>query len=264
MNFGTIKDLFVEKLIESYINGGDDGKVTYKNFLKILKESETLKTAFIIFKNIEEKTFVDKIDAAEYLKETISLFDKFRGEKSLHSEMEKLSGLIKENNLEQRTPKTLHQDLQNLLTTPKTIHTLDKLQEAKERVINWLISEKQVVKESEEETFVRKNINPKKFLEIAVEKFNDKYKDSLTEEEKNILKTLRENNENEIKSLVEELVKENISLVNSYIDENKDNVLIKTKLLETKDQIYRMVENNVSFKDSVLKLYELKKNLKDA
>jgi hypothetical protein len=263
MNFGTIKDLFVEKLIESYINGGDEGKVTYKNFLKILKESETLKTAFIIFKNIEEKTFEDKIGATEYLKETISLFDKFRGEKSLHSEMEKLGGLIKENNLEQKTPKTLHQDLQDLLTTPKTIHTLDKLQEAKERVINWLVSEKQVVKESEEETFVRKNVNPKKFLEIAVEKFNDKYKDSLTEEEKNILKTLRENDENEIKSLVEELVKENISLVNSYIDENKDNVLIKAKLLETKDQIYRMVENNVSFKDSVLKLYELKKNLKD-
>jgi hypothetical protein len=264
MNFGTIKDLFVEKLIESYINGGDEGKVIYKNFLKILKESETLKTAFIIFKNIEEKTFEDKIGATEYLKETISLFDGFRGEKSLNSEMKKLNNLIKESGLENKTPKTIHQDLQDLLTTPKTIHTLDKLQEAKERVINWLVSEKQVVKESEEEAFVRKNVNPKKFLEIAVEKFNDKYKDSLTEEEKNILKTLRENNENEIKLLVSELVKENISLVNSYIDENRDNVLIKAKLLETKDQIYRMVENNVSFKDSVLKLYELKKNLKDA
>jgi hypothetical protein len=264
MNFGTIKDLFVEKLIESYTNGGNEGKITYKNFLKILKESETLKTAFIVFKNIEEKTFEDKIIAAEYLKETISLFDKFRGEKSLPTEMEKLNSLIEENELKNKTTKTLHKNLQNLLTTPKNIHTLDKLQEAKECVINWLVSEKRVVTESEEESFIRKNINPKKFLEIAVDKFNDKYKDSLTEEEKNILKTLRENNEDEIKSLVNGLVKENIDLVNGYINENKDNVLIKAKLLETKDQIYRMVENNYSFRESVLKLYELKKNLKDA
>ena len=34
MNFGTVKDIFVEKLVESYTNGDDKGKKLYKNFLK--------------------------------------------------------------------------------------------------------------------------------------------------------------------------------------------------------------------------------------
>ena len=56
MNFGTLKDIFLEKLIESYTSEDTLGKDLYKKFLKILKENETLKTSFIVFKNIENKT----------------------------------------------------------------------------------------------------------------------------------------------------------------------------------------------------------------
>jgi len=125
------------------------------------------------------------------------------------------------------------------------------------------MTEKSVIKEESDQNIIKKNVDPKKFLDIAVKKFNEKYKDSLTEEEKNILKVLRENNEEKIKILVSELVKENISLVNQHLEKNVDNVTIKSKLLETKDTIYKMVENNDSFGQHVLRLYELKKNLKN-
>jgi len=265
MNFGTVKDIFVEKLVESYTNGDDKGKKLYKNFLKLIKESETLKTAFIVFKNIEDNTFKSESSAIEYIKESVSLFDNFKGEKSLNSEIEKLTSLLESYDVDYKNKKvkTIHKDLQNLITSPKNVYTLNKLQESKEGLVSWLMTEKSVIKEESDQNIVKKNVDPKKFLDIAVKKFNEKYKDSLTEEEKDILKVLRENNEEKIKTLVSELVKENISLVNQHLEKNVDNVTIKSKLLETKDTIYKMVENNDSFGQHVLRLYELKKNLKN-
>jgi hypothetical protein len=265
MNFGTLKDIFVEKLIESYISEDKSGKDLYKNFLKILKENETLRTTFIVYKNIEGKTIKSETAANEYLKESISLLENFRGEKSISTESEKLISLLEKYNIDLSGVKAkgLHESLQNLLTTKKSVSTIDKLHESRTNVISWLMSDKETISESEDKSYVRKNIDPRKFLEVAVNKFNEKYNDSLTEEEKNILKVLRENNEEKTKTLVSDLVKETIQLVNQHLDDYGDNVTVKSKLLETKDVIYKMSENNDSFNEKVLRLYELKKNLKN-
>lgn len=265
MNFGTLKDIFTTKLVESYSNKDNKGKELYRNFLKILKESETLKTAFIVFKNIESKTIKSEVKANEYIKESISLFEKFKDKNSLNLEIKKLTTLLESYEIDYKNTETkpLHKNLQNLITSPKNVYTLSKLQEAKEELISWVTSEKENINEDIEKKYVRDNINLNKFLDIATSKFNEKYKDSLTEEEKNILKVLRENNEEKTKTLVSELVKETISLVNQHLDKHAENVTIKSKLLETKDVIYRMSENSDSFSDKILKLYELKKNLKN-
>lgn len=263
MNFGTLKNIFTEKLIESYTSEEKVGKNLYKKFLKILKESETLKTAFIVFKNIESQTLNSETAANNYLKENISFLDNFRGEQSLKEQSKKLLTLLESNGIEYKNlkPTKLHQDIQNLITSPKNVGTLQKLQESRESVISWLVSKKDVIKETEGDKYIKKNINPKKFLNIAIDKFNKKYKDSLTEEEKNILKVLREENLEKINTLVSSLVKENISLINKHLKDNSKNLNIKSKLLETKDTIYNMIGDNDSFSEKVLKLYELKKNL---
>lgn len=265
MNFGTLKDIFLQQLIESYTGKNEYGKELYKKFLSTLKESETLKTSFIVFKNIEEKTINNEINAVEYLKESISLFDTFKGKNSLKSEIKKLTSLLDEHgvNYNDTPTKKIHESLQSLITTKKEVSNIDLIQEQKSNLVQWLMIDKQVVNENKNKDLIKKGVNPKKFLEIATQKFNEKYGDTLTEEEKNILKVLRENNQEKIKTLVSELVKENISLVNKHLDESSENIVLKSKLLETKDTIYKMMENNDSFKENVLKLYELKKNLKN-
>ena len=264
MNFGTLKDIFTEKLIESHLTGDKKGKSLYKDFLKTLKESETLKTTFIVYKNIEDKTIKSEVAANEYLKESISIFDKFRGQKSLISEMKKLTSLLDKYGVDYKSKETkpLHESLQTLVTTNKNISNIDKIHEHKNSIVSWLMSDKKVISESEDD-FVREGVDPNKFLELAVNKFNEKYKDSLTEEEKNILKVLREKDEEKSKTLVSELVKETIELVNNHLDFYSENVTVKSKLLETKDAIYKMAENNDSSNEKVLKLYELKKSLKN-
>ena len=148
-----------------------------------------------------------------------------------------------------------------LIVTKKTVSTIDKIQESKTEVISWLMSDKDVTEESNDKKYVRDNIDPNKFLEIAVSKFNDKYKSSLTEEEKEILKVLREDDEEKTKSLVSTLVRETVNLINTHLETEGQNINIKEKLLETKDVVYKMTENNGNFSSKVLKLYELKKNL---
>ena len=159
------------------------------------------------------------------------------------------------------TTNELYSNLQNLITTPKNIHNLEKIQKSRKFVTEWMVKDKINISESKEEDLIRKDINPKKFLNIAINKFNEKYKDSLNEEEKYILKVLRENNEDTIKNLVSSLVKETVTLVNKHLSESGENTKIKEKLLDTKDVIYRMSEDNGDFNQNVLKLYELKKSL---
>ena len=268
MNFGTIKDIFTNKLIESYVSGdsnlNEHGKKLYKSFLKELKENETLRTAFIVYKNIEEKTIKNESLANDYLKENISFLNKFRGDKSLVSQTKKLVKILEDKgfNFENVKTKEIHESLENLIKTKKSVVNIDKIQESKSNLLSWLMSDKNsnVIKEEESE-WVKENYNLKDFIKIVTNKFNEKYKDSLTEEEKNILKVLRENNEDTLKDLVSNLVKETVSLVNKHLEGNRKNITIREKLLETKDVIYQMTENNDNFSEKVLKLYELKKNL---
>ena len=99
MDFGTLKDLFTEKLIESYSSKSEDGKILFKKFIKTINESETLKTAFIVYKNIENNTIKSEIRANDYLKESISLFNEF-GNNSLTLENKKLISILEDHSID--------------------------------------------------------------------------------------------------------------------------------------------------------------------
>ena len=73
MNFGTIKDIFASVLVESHLTKDKNGKELYKKFLKILKENETLSTAFIVYKNIENKTIKNEIQQLAAEKPVLSI-----------------------------------------------------------------------------------------------------------------------------------------------------------------------------------------------
>jgi hypothetical protein len=95
---------------------------------------------------------------------------------------------------------------------------------------------------------------------VVTKKYNEKYS-NISEEEKKVIKTILSKNDLEQETLLKDMVKESIILINKSLKEYGDNINIKSKLLEAKDIVYNLEFNKETFKDDILKVYELKNNL---
>jgi hypothetical protein len=258
MNFGTIKDIFASQLVESQISGDEKGKNLYKKFIKLMTEDEILKSQFIVYKNIENKYFDSEVNASEYVKENISALKRYSIE-DIEKSNKKLITLLESNGVE-LTPESyrkLHKSIHTLVSEEKSATNVNKIHESFETVKDWLMVEKT---RQEKSDYVKEGVDPKVFLELVVEKYNEKYSE-LSEEEKEIVRVLREGDDSSMESLMKKLVKESVTLINNHLQEYGDNLGMKEKLLEAKDVIYGMVDNDDSFGEKVLKLLELKNNL---
>lgn len=341
MNFGTIKDIYAKFLINSYLTEGKvkKHKNLYKNFIKTISENEILRTEFIVYKNIENGYFPSESSAIEYLKENISLFDKYRKE-DIKKVNENLAQKLIVNTKGYTVPgtkhpadicliksKNIHEALDTLITLEKKAETINTLHESFEFVKKWLTTPKNVLNENykpgdkivvnripEEKPYDRiprgyedikigdvltitkvwdnanhkvygtdfvndygisdsdiknltgknlrenKKIDPNKFLDIAVEKYNEKYS-TLGEEEKKVLKTIMSSNKNEKESLLKDMIKESITLINNALEEYGGNIDVKSKLLGAKDLLYNMEFNESTYGEDISKIYDLKQSL---
>jgi len=259
MDFGTLKNKFTQEYINSHINEDSKGKELYKEFLNIIKESDTLKSFFVVYKNLENKTTSSEFEAGKYLDENLSVLDKFRGEKSIVNECKKLVNLLESYGIElNEQPNELNESLHKLTTTSKGVETIDVIHESKLNVIKHLMTEKSNHKENDD--LVRENIDVKKFLNIATEKYNEKYS-TLSEEDRKMIKVVTSGTNEEKESLLKSMVKETLSLVNDKM--TTTNLSLKEKLLETKDVIYNISESGLdNFSNNFKKLYDIKNILK--
>lgn len=262
MNFGILKDTFLGKLIESYVNETEDGKLMYKKFLKALNENEILRNEFIVYKNIEEKKLDNDFNASMYIRENVSLFKDFT-KKEIVKANKLLADILKECGVSDFSEnKPFYESLHNLICEKKTVDTLDLLYESFNKVKNFVLEDKISIENVDSKKYVTENVEPNKFLEIVVKKYNEKYNSELNEEEKLILKVIKSNDIQEQKNVINQIGKETIGLINKHLKENGGNLKIKEKLLESKDVIYEMFEgNNEDLKNNILKLYELKTSL---
>ena len=262
MNFGRIKDIFAHYLVESHVNGDDKGKKLYKKFLKSLNENEILKTQFIVYKNIEKTNNFDNSEAHDYLKENISLFEKY-GKSDIVESNENLLKVLVANGFDTNidSPHSeLYENINRVITLDKKATTLNRIQESFTKVKEFIKENKEPI-DIDSENFVRKNIDADKFLSISVEKYNEKYEEQLNEEERKIVKTLREGTEEEKNILLEKYTKETITIINEQLELRSSNITLKETLLSVKDMVYNTIEDKANINESVLKLYDLKKNL---
>jgi hypothetical protein len=262
MNFGAVKDIYTKFLIDSYINESKlQNKKKYKEFIKNIYESSILRTQFIVYKNIENGYFESEVSAVEYLKENIFLFEKF-SKKNIIKENKKLFLKLPSNYVLEQTyngyeeKKKLHEAINNLIILEKKVETIETIHESFEYVKKWLTTPKKIV-ESKEKS---KPVDANKFLEIVTKKYNEKYS-NISEEEKRVIKTILSKDDLEKENLLKNMVKESIVLLNTNIKQFSDNIEVKEKLLEAKDVIYNISYNKESFKEDILKVYNLKISL---
>lgn len=259
MNIGMVNLMISNKLKNSYFNNNSNiideslKKMTL-DFFDVVKNSPILQLEFNVFNNIEKKYIGEDLGATRYIDSNIKLFETYTIEE-IDEERKKLQPFISETQLSINDKRVeLYNAIDRLITESLNDSEkvdVDAIHESFTIVLNHIKSPLQIITEGADDII---EIN-EEVIEIAVNKFNEKY-DSLNEDDKNLLKTLINSNDSEKESLLESYKNETLSILEGLnVGMSKDNI---TKAIQ---KIKEMAYNRQKADDDILSLYELKKEL---
>jgi hypothetical protein len=254
-NFGQIKNAFNELMIDSL---GQSPKSKNKNlfqkYIKTIKESEILKTQFLIYNNIEQKIDQDPNSINFYIQENIKLLSKYKPSDIIkeNTKLVKLSenlNLTKDYNL-----KMLHESLSTVIFTKPSPNTVDKISKEIKSINDYILNNKK------REVTEGIDLPLSMVSTLMVDKYNEHYNE-LDENTKNIIKSIIDSNDEEKKVIYTKVINECIELINTQLIESDTDS--KEKLLMVKDKLLNDKEsfNNESFTTDISKLIELKEGL---
>jgi hypothetical protein len=255
-NIGIVNLMVSNKLKDSYFNEKliDESKKIAFDFFDVVKNSPILQLEFKVFNNMEDKYIENDIAATRYIDNNIKLFEVYTIEE-IEKEREKLLPFISEshklNNNDERIKlfNAVDNLIEESLKRSDEIN-VDSIHESFTYVLNHIKTQKKQLVEGVEVKEIDDNI-----IEIAVDKFNEKY-ESLNEDDKNLLQTLIKANDEEKSKLLETYKNDTLQILEGINKENtKDNVAKAIKKI--KEMTYR--KDNVD--DNIISLYELKKEI---
>ena len=252
-NFGNIKNIFNNLLAEGLTKKDSKDKKLFQKYIKTIKESEILKTQFLVYNNIENRVDIDMMSANLFVSENLKLLEKYSKAEIL-KENNKLVKLLSNSNLKSEYELSgLHESLTNLIFTDRKPKNIDKITSEIKNVSNFILSNKvKVVSESID-------LPMHMLTNIMVDKYNEKYAD-LAESEKEILKVLIEPNLDRKKEFYENTVKECVVLIDALLKEADDESI--DKLSRVKSKLSENIEiNEDNFINKIVKLVDLKNNL---
>jgi len=258
-NFGIVKAIisntFSEILIESTNN--IFGKKRINEFIDILKNSDLLKTEYMIFYNLDNKNIDNDTLITKYIDENISLLKKYTKQDFVF-EHQKLDKFIDESIiLLNRDQVNLYENIHTLIYESLDGHNImtnvDKLYDSFSYVFEHIKKPKVIMVELKDNIKLDSSLNTDLVIERALVKFNEKYS-SLSEDEKKILNTIAFAEEIEKKSLFENLKKEGL---NSLI-KLKEKRIHEDKVNESIEKIKGMTYNKSTLTEDVIHLNLLK------
>ena len=258
-NFGFIKSIYNDLLSESISEKDSERKKIFKTYIKAIKENEILKTQFLIYKNIEDKIEENEAKAVEYIKENISLMNKF-SKKEIFESNKKLTDFISEKLEEfkeaynENRMKPLHESISTLIFTDKTASTIDKIVESISVASDYIKSN--TIKKINESLGVSNDI----LISVVVDKYNEKYTE-LNEASKKLINLVLDSTENEKIQYYKNVVKECLELVNTKIKEA--DISLKESLLSLKENLLDKNFNGETFEQDVMKMFKLKNDLNE-
>ena len=103
------------------------------------------------------------------------------------------------------------------------------------------------------------NLPPSVLTQMATTRFNTKYAD-ITEDEKEILKTVLNGNEEDKKTVYNTLKTECIDIIDNKLNEEID-LDLKDKILKVKDKLLRKTYNPDEYVKDIDRVYGLKKSV---
>ena len=253
-NFGKIKNAFSEILAEGIASNDVAKKNLFKKYVKTLRESNILKTQFLVYENIENLVENDQFSANLIINENLTLLNKFN-KKDILKENQKLISISKdvEAKLEEAYDEklsNLHEAISSLVFLSRTPKTVNEIAKNRKNVLEYITTNKlKVVSESYD-------VPNSMLSSILVEKYNEKYSE-LTETEKEVIKVLIESTDAEKLQVYTNITRECIDLIDSKL--NESDLDTKDRLLRVKDKLLKdKVELNEDFSKNISKLVDLK------
>lgn len=239
---GTTKLKILSKLTESYVSGN---KKDMRDIITLIQSNKNFRDLYLFYEEVEKKYFESENDAKLYVDEVIPLLkEQF---------VATLPFIYKLNNDlgdAEQGKNELYENLDTLLSR-RTIYNIDKKLNAKKRLIEHLTTKKEdVIKES-----VALVDNEKLFISVLTNNFNILYENTLSDEEKEELKSIMSLSSDDVEHRVSQLKEDVLSKVADLLVEATDDV--KSKLYTVKNQVGDMATT----KYNLYKLQELKNGL---
>jgi hypothetical protein len=248
-NFGELKDIFNQMVVEGIATKNDDKKNLFKKYLKLLRENEILKAQFKVYNAIENMVEENEFKASEKIKANISLLEKYDS-KSIEGSNKELASIIDVKKYS--SDNTLHENITNLIFEKNNIDLyVDSLSETIEYVKTNVISES-----------VDGDIIPNSVLSSVLSKKLDEKFSNLDETHKKIINSILESNIEVKEEIFNETIKECLDLVNEHLGENTNDINVKEKLLSVKEKLLGRKFNDSNFTNDITKILQLKEDLK--
>lgn len=260
VNIGIVSLILSEKLKNSYFDGKNinESKEKSGEFLNEIKSSSLLQLEFKVLNNIESMFADNDVLATRYIDNNIRLFETYTINELKKERTKILKHYDKNIVLNENNPRVILYNAVNILIEQSLLPSedvdVDVLHENFTIVLNHIKTPISERKNVIDENINIDNINDN-IIEIAINKFNEKYS-SLNEEDKKLLIKLIKYSDEQKKTLFEEYKKEGLSLLTKIQDEsvvNKKDVVI--------EKVRNMVYDQKTVNESILKLHELKSGL---
>jgi len=256
-NLGILNDIFLENA--SNILRKENGRKIIREYVEMFKKNKNLSNQMKIYGYFEKLNAGENV--ADYISEGISSIRELRinlkeAKKSNNEVYEFLCKNIPDmnNNCEN---KSLFEQVEKIIFTKNNFKSLHEKIEAIGK-IKTIINEK-VGCDNEDDDIIIENIDV--IGEIAINKFNNKYSEQLTEDEKILFKKITGAvNDPEKKELFEEERKACIRLTNKILSEIED-VDVKEQLLNVKEKLLEQKYSSDTYFEDVLSLIELKNSI---
>ena len=243
-NFGELKTKLLTKLTESYTS---NKKSEIKDLVKKLKSNKSLVEMYMFYENIENLNITSR-DKAKLYVESIEpiLIDKM---KSLKKEMKEFGKSLKDVVVENTS---VYNDL-DILSEESNMHNIASKIDARENLINHLISEKkkEVVEPSPIQIENHSLLNA-----VLVNNFNIKYEDFLNEEQKGTFNKIVSMTNDDLVLEMNTIKKELNNKLDSLLKESTEDSVVR-KLNNVKSE----VDKSEVTKYNYYKLIELKNGL---
>ena len=259
MNLGIVKAIISNKISNEFLNESSisssvaNSKTHIGKFTNILTNSPVLMLEYEMINNIENKHIKSELLASKFIDENVKIFSTYsKSDVEVANKM--LNQFEFENGVESipSDVKKLYESINTLIyETVNEDTNINVKQEAYSNILTYLTHN---VNESEEKNIsieLVEGIDLDSVIEIATNKFNDKF-NSLTEDEKEVLTTVVYGNNNNKTNLFESLKTESLELLNHT----------KTEGIEDKVHEGISMVNKMEFTDeNIIKLFNLKSSL---